>query len=143
MFDNAKLTWHLKKLYITASTSDTNRVLLNQLALGSSSIDKAVRFSKDNRDPELGAVYLVICLCETALETNAPAQILGALDDLQLACLKVIDARNRRHAFLSETLEHQILELEEKFWKRINRLEEGGPAVVNGPVPDVPRRERH
>jgi len=141
LFDSAQLAWHLKKLCIAASTSAANRVMLNQLALGSGSMDKAVNFVRGKRDPELGAVYLIICLCETALETNAPAQILGALDDLQLACLKVIDARDGRHAFLSESLEHQILALEQKFWKRINRLE-GRPPVADGPVPepDIPRR---
>ena len=141
MFENAKLAWHLKKLCIAASTSAPNRVMLNQLALGSGSMDKAVNFVRGKRDPELGAIYLIVCLCETALESNAPAQVLGALDDLQLACLKVIDARDGRHAFLSESLERQILVLEQKFCKRINRLE-GRPPVASGPIPapDTARR---
>jgi hypothetical protein len=59
-------------------------------------MNKAVRFAKENKDPELAAAYLAMSLGELAHETRAPSELVGALRDLLSEVVVLLQDRIRK-----------------------------------------------
>lgn len=95
MFEKSKITWHLTNLEAAAGTSSPCRQAIAQMAASTGLLDRAVRFTKDNGDAQLGAAYLVMAVTEMALETNAPPMLMEALSCLLPASINIIQAQSR------------------------------------------------
>lgn len=95
MFEKSKITWHLTNFEVIAGTSTPCREAIVQMAARAGLMDKSVEFTKDTKEPELGAAYLVMALSEMASETKAPPELLGALSDLLSEAVATIQSHAR------------------------------------------------
>lgn len=134
MFDKSKIIWHLTQIEIAADTDQQMREPIAQMAMKSGAMDRALKFAKDNNnDRALGAVYLVICLCEMALDKNAPPQVADAMEGLLFASIDVLEERYKETPLTCEVLQHQMTALEEKFLAR-KFVTDAPPTTGHGPV---------
>ena len=150
MFDKSKIIWHLTQLEIAADTDQPMREVIAEMAMKTGAMNHAVKYANENDDRALGAVYLVVCLCEMALDKNAPAQVLDAMERLLTASFGAIEERRAENPLAAEILQDKMLAVESRFFERefasnvSNPPSEPatGPEMpITGNMPDVTKRQ--
>jgi hypothetical protein len=151
LFEKSKIIWHLTQIEIAADTDQRMREVVAEMAMKTGAMDRAVSYANENDDRALGAVYLVVSLCEMALEKNAPAQILDAMERLLTASFGVIEERRAESPLAAEILQDKMLAIEGVFFERefaskvLNPTEsepvKGLGMPITGNMPDVTKRQ--
>lgn len=82
MFEKIRLIGELSELELKAGISNQQADELLYVARKTGQLKDAVEFSKGGVGPELGAAYLILCLCEMTAGTPGPRSLMEALQSL-------------------------------------------------------------
>lgn len=151
MFDKSKIVWHLTQMEIAANLDEKMRAIVAEVATKSGAMERALQYAKENDDRALGAVYLVVCMCDKALATDAPQPVTEALESLLWTSIDVVESRYGENPLACELLQGQIMLLQQTFLEQSAEKEAGDAGdlefwvaehvALTGNMPDVTKRE--
>ena len=114
MFEKSKIVAHFTNLTVAAGTSTSHRKVIAKMTTTTGLMDKAIQFTKDISEPQLGAAYLVITSSEMAPRVNAPPSLVSALSDLLLETVVTLNSYSGNRPDVAERLLNAAMDVQLK-----------------------------